>query len=132
MHSPLSMRFVVILFALVFGLSNAVALSRPMRFQATAYAESGVTAKGTFTHPGVVAADPSVLPLGSVIEVSRAGPYSGTYVVTDTGSKIVGHMIDVYMPSRHRAREFGRKLVEVRVVSWGDNKRNHREVTPLS
>lgn len=130
--SPLFMRFAIILLALISTLSSAEALSRPMRFQATAYAESGVTAKGTFTHPGVVAADPSVLPLGSVIEVSRAGPYSGTYVVTDTGSKIIGHHIDVYMPSHHKARLFGRKLVMVRVVSWGDNKRDHREVTPLS
>jgi rare lipoprotein A len=58
-----------------------------MRFEATADSVEGITAKGTLTHDGIVAADPAVLPLGSVIRVSGAGPYSGTYVVTDTGFK---------------------------------------------
>src|SRR5262245_14045832 len=51
----------------------------PIRFTATASALHGITAKGTVTHEGTVAADPSVLPLGSRIRVSKAGPYSGEY-----------------------------------------------------
>ena len=104
--------------------------SRPTPFLATADSVSGITTKGTVTHRGVVAADPSILPLGSVIHVTGAGPYSGIYLVTDTGAKIVGRHIDIYMPSRLEAKQFGRKRVVVRVVSKGDNKKDHREVTP--
>lgn len=100
-----------------------------MRFLATADSVAGITAKGTLTHRGVVAADPSVLPLGSVIRVSRAGTYSGIYVVTDTGEKIVGRHIDIYMPSHLAAKRFGRQSVLVRIIHVGDNRRNHRETS---
>src|SRR6185437_15271256 len=88
----------------------------PMQFVATAYSVSGITAKGTFTHEGIVAADPAVLPLGSLIQVTGAGFYSGVYAVTDTGSKVEGRKIDIHMPSTHEAKEFGRKAVTVRVL----------------
>ena len=102
----------------------------PMHFTATAYSQSGITAKGTVTHEGIVAADPTVLPLGSVIQVTGAGAYSGVYAVTDTGSKVEGRKIDIHMPSTHEAKEFGRKAVTVRVLQTGDNSRNGVEVTP--
>jgi len=103
----------------------------PMRFEATAFSQSGITNKGTLTHRGVVAADPGVLPLGSVIQVSDAGPYSGRYVVTDTGSKIIGRHIDVYIPDHAAAKQFGKKQVTVQLLVRGNNdKSDHREVTP--
>ena len=102
-----------------------------MRFEATASSVAGETAKGTETHKGMVAADPAVLPLGSVIRVSGAGRYSGRYVVTDTGSKVIGRHIDVYMHSTAQAKEFGKKTVIVRVLVRGNNEKDdHREVTP--
>ena len=104
-------------------------IARPMRFLATADSVYGETAKGTLTHRGIVAADPSVLPLGSVIHVSDAGAYSGNYVVTDTGEKIIGRHIDIYIPSHIAAKRFGRKSVLVRVIHVGHNRRNHRETT---
>lgn len=103
-----------------------------MRFEATASSVSGVTTKGTLTHEGIVAADPAVLPLGSVIRVSGAGPYSGTYVVTDTGSKVAGRKIDLFLPSAAAAKEFGKKVVTVRILSHGDNQKDHVEVTPAA
>lgn len=106
--------------------------TRPMSFVATADSVRGVTAKGTVTHQGIVAADPAILPLGSVIRVSGAGAYSGRYVVTDTGPKVVGRHIDIYMPSRSEARLFGIKRVVVRIVSKGNNRRNGREVASLT
>jgi 3D (Asp-Asp-Asp) domain-containing protein len=66
-----------------------------------------------------VAADPALFPLGSLISVTGAGPYSGTYVVTDTGSKIVGRRIDIYIPNEASAKQFGKKRVHVRVLHWG-------------
>ena len=77
-----------------------------------------------------MAADPAVLPLGSVIQVTGAGEYSGVYAVTDTGSKIEGRKIDIYIPSTAQALEFGKKAVTVRVLQTGDNRRNGEEVTP--
>jgi len=88
-------------------------------FLATAYAIGGTTAAGTFTKPGIVAADTSVLPLGTKIQVTNAGPHSGIYTVRDTGSKVRGRHIDIYLPSWARAKEFGRKIVHVRVLRWG-------------
>ena len=101
-----------------------------MPFVTTAYSVSGITAKGTVTHEGIVAADPTVLPLGSVIRVSGAGAYSGVYAVTDTGSKVEGRKIDIYMPNTAEAKEFGKKHVTVCVLRTGDNQRNGQEVTP--
>lgn len=110
--------------------TSTARVSAPMRFEATADSATGITAKGTVPHQGIVAADPAVLPLGSVIRVTGAGAYSGTYAVTDTGSKIAGRHIDIYLPSVEEAKQFGKKVVIVRVLSRGNNEKNHQEVTP--
>lgn len=88
-------------------------------YTATAYAIEGRTASGARTRPGVVAADPDVLPLGSRIEVSNAGRYSGEYVVEDTGPAVRGRTIDIYVPSEREARRFGRRTVQVEVLRLG-------------
>jgi 3D (Asp-Asp-Asp) domain-containing protein len=67
----------------------------------------------------VVAADPRILPLGTKIHVGNAGPYSGIYLVADTGPKVQGHRIDIFIPNQQRAKRFGRKVVEVKVLRWG-------------
>jgi rare lipoprotein A len=102
-----------------------------IRCEATAFSQSGITMKGTIAHDGIVAADPAVIPLGSVIRVAGAGPWSGRYVVTDTGSKVRGRHIDVYLPNAAAAKQFGRKTVTVQVLVRGNNVKNDRkEVTP--
>src|SRR5438309_7727294 len=88
-------------------------------YRATAYAQSGTTASGELTHRHVVAADPDILPLGSRIKIRRAGKYSGEYVVADTGSKIQGRRLDIYMPGERACKQFGTRLVRVRVLSLG-------------
>jgi 3D (Asp-Asp-Asp) domain-containing protein len=85
-------------------------------FTATAYAISGTTRSGSRARRGIVAADPKILPLGSRIRVHNAGPYSGEYDVEDTGEKVTGHIIDIYMPSSREAREFGRRTVQVEIL----------------
>lgn len=87
---------------------------------ATAYAQSGVTASGEYTHRHVIAADPALLPLGSRIKVTRAGRYSGEYVVADTGRKIEGRKLDIYVPSEAACRRFGKRRVKVKVLQLGD------------
>ena len=88
------------------------------RCQATAFSLKGATQLGTATQRGVVAADPAVFPLGTLIRVSGAERYSGTYVVSDTGSRVVGRRIDIYVPNTAAARQFGKKRVSVRVLRW--------------
>jgi 3D (Asp-Asp-Asp) domain-containing protein len=90
-----------------------------MRFQATATSLDGFTAKGSVAREGMVAADPAILPLGSRIRISGAGAYDGVYAVTDTGAKVDGRTIDVYVSSAAEAKKFGRKTVTVEVLSRG-------------
>ncbi|MBZ5623231.1 MAG: 3D domain-containing protein [Acidobacteriia bacterium] len=58
--------------------------------------------------------------MGTRIRVRNAGPYSGTYTVADTGSKVRGRHIDIFMPNRRNARKFGRRIVEIKVLRWGE------------
>ena len=101
--------------------------------EATAFARHfSPTAAGTAPHRGIVAADPAVLPFGSRIRVTGAGRYNGQYVVTDTGGKIDGRHIDLYMPSAAEARRFGKKIVYVRVLQWGAGKQDARAADMLA
>ena len=90
------------------------------KYEATAYSVTGITASGEYTHRHVVAADPAILPIGSRIKIRRAGKYSGEYVVADTGQKIVGRKLDIYMPNTAECKKFGRKAVRIRVLELGD------------
>ena len=99
-------------------------------FQATAYCLKGRTASGVNTRPGVIAADPRVLPLGTVVHI-RAGRYTGTYTVLDTGGRIKGHIIDIYVPDYVEARRFGRQRIKVKVLSRSV-RRQHRPVPPAT
>jgi 3D (Asp-Asp-Asp) domain-containing protein len=87
---------------------------------ATAYAQQGLTASGEYTHRHVVAADPDILPLGTRIKVTRAGRYSGEYVVADTGGKIQGRKLDIFLPDEAACRKFGKRKVNVKVIQLGD------------
>src|SRR5262245_7129314 len=78
----------------------------PVRFIATAYCTGRITKSGAPVAKGIVAADPDVLPLGSVIRISGAAPYNGTYRVLDTGGLIRKRRVDVYIPDCAAARRF--------------------------
>lgn len=109
----------VALFLLIISLfqGHALARTRWLHFVATAYSVSGETASQTITEEGrTLAADPSVLPIGTVVEVRDAGPYSGEYVVQDTGEKIVGHKVDIYIAKTREALQFGKRNVRLRVI----------------
>jgi 3D (Asp-Asp-Asp) domain-containing protein len=88
-----------------------------MRFTATAYCQDGKTASGAHTTRGVVAADPGVLPLGTEIRVSGLKRGSdGVYRVLDTGERVQGRRIDVFMESCAEAKRFGRQQIRVSVI----------------
>lgn len=86
-----------------------------LNFHATAYCLKGRTASGAQVRTGMIAADPRVLPLGTVVHL-RAGSYTGTYTVLDTGGRIRGRLIDVYVPTHREAMQFGRRSVKIKVL----------------
>jgi 3D (Asp-Asp-Asp) domain-containing protein len=110
---------------ILFLAPNGIAWQKASRgaavFTATAYSDGGVTAKGNITKPGTAAADPAVIPLGSKVRVTGAGAYSGIYSVTDTGQKVGGHSIDLFIPNQAEAKAFGKKEVQVEILATGDN-----------
>lgn len=87
-------------------------------FEATAYCDFGITHSGILARRGMVAADPQILPIGSVIEI-EAGEYSGIYTVMDTGGVVKGHLIDIYMPDHEEAVQFGRQKIKIHVLRRG-------------
>ena len=90
--------------------------SRIRTFRSTAYCLKGRTALGHRVRRGLIAADPRVLPLGTTVEIV-SGRYAGTYLVSDTGTKVKGAKIDIWVPSCSEARRWGRRTVKLRVVS---------------
>jgi 3D (Asp-Asp-Asp) domain-containing protein len=104
-------------------LRETTALPAPgahLAFSATAYCKGNQTASGVAAQSGVAAADPELLPVGSVIEVeSLPGKYNGIYTVLDTGPSIQGRELDVYMWSCNEALQFGRKPVRLTVLRLG-------------
>ena len=71
---------------------------------------------------GIAAADPVLLPVGSVVSINAGNTkYSGIYTIMDTGPAVQGRTLDVYMWSCHEALAFGRKQVQVTVLRLGWN-----------
>ena len=91
-----------------------------MRMKATAYCQHGTTKSGTRARTGIVAADPAVLPVGSVLQVLDSA-YSGVYTVMDTGNAVKGRHIDIFIPDCAAAEQFGERVVRVRVIRHGWN-----------
>ena len=96
-----------------------------LRFSATAYCKGDTTASGVEVRTGVAAADPSILPGGSVVTVTTDNPrYNGVYTVMDTGPEVKGRELDLYLWSCKEALAFGRKQVQLTVLRLGWNPSN--------
>jgi len=91
---------------------SASAGSSKGSFVATAYCLQGKTAMGHGVRRGIIAADPRVIKLGSRINLG-AGAYTGQYLVSDTGGRIKGKKLDIWVASCAEARRFGRRTVTV-------------------
>lgn len=78
----------------------------------------GITASGMKAGPGVIAVDPSVIPLGTKLYVEAAdGSWAYGYCVAgDTGSGIYGNRVDLFFNTRQEVRNFGRRTVNVYVL----------------
>jgi 3D (Asp-Asp-Asp) domain-containing protein len=109
------------------GLREAAALPSPgarLAFSATAYCKGITTSSGVPAQTGIAAADPSLLPVGSVVEIGALdSKYNGIYTVLDTGPSVQGRQVDVYMWSCNEALQFGRKPIHLTVLRLGWNPR---------
>jgi len=76
---------------------------------ATAYTLQGTTATGAPVGYGVVAVDPSVIPLGTRMTI----PGYGEGVAADTGGAIQGAVIDLWFPTAAQAAAWGRRTVTI-------------------
>jgi 3D (Asp-Asp-Asp) domain-containing protein/peptidoglycan hydrolase CwlO-like protein len=81
---------------------------RQLVVSATCYDLSGTTATGVPAGPGVVAVDPSVIPLGTNMYV----PGYGKGVAADVGGGIKGDVIDLWMTPAQCA-SWGRRTVTI-------------------
>lgn len=111
--------------ARIIGLVAAASLAAPMlvgqaptasamtaQFWVTGYVLTGLTATGTYTHPGTCAVDPRVIPLGSYFYISGIGECHAE----DTGGAVIGYHIDVWVPSTSEA--YG--ITGYHTVTFGD------------
>ncbi len=99
---------------------GAVAYSRVLTVEATAYSGGGLTASGTQARVGAIAVDPRVIPLGSRLYITSQDGSSWVYgyaVAEDTGGAIKGNRIDLYFNSEAQCSSFGRRSAKVYILS---------------
>jgi len=89
--------------------SPPVAGSSTITVSSTGYALIGRTATGIPVGYGVVAVDPSVIPLGTRLTI----PGYGEGVAADTGGAVRGNTIDIWFPTLAQALAWGRRTVTI-------------------
>jgi 3D (Asp-Asp-Asp) domain-containing protein len=93
-----------------------------LRFTATGYCRGTTTASGVNVRSGIVAADPDLLPVGSVVEIDKlTDKYNGIYTVMDTGPKVHGRHLDIYLWNCDEAVQLGRRQMMITVLRLGWN-----------
>ncbi len=86
---------------------------RTMVVSSTGYSLPGTTATGIPVGPGIVAVDPTVIPLGTRMTI----PGYGEGVAADTGSAVKGADIDLWFPTLKQAIDWGRRTVTITLHS---------------
>jgi 3D (Asp-Asp-Asp) domain-containing protein len=82
----------------------AAPAGRPLgEFVVTCYDLTGRTASGAYTGPSTVAVDPSVIPLGTTIDIAGVG----VRVAQDTGGAIKGDRLDIWEPTYADCAQWG-------------------------
>src|SRR3954464_14805157 len=85
-----------------------------LNFTATAYCKGTTTASGVNVRTGIAAADPDLLPVGSVNQVDRlADRFKGISTVRAPGRAVQGRHIDIYTWSCDEALALGRRLAGI-------------------
>lgn len=111
--------------------TNTKSGGRKLNVQVTAYGAdcngcSGITATGvdvrnTTTYQGmrVIATDPNVIPLYSIVNVDVVGGISFKAIALDTGGAIKGNIIDYLMGSERETISFGRQKATITILREG-------------
>ena len=100
--------------------SDAPAPGARLRFTATAYCRGKTTASGVNVRSGIAAADPDLLPVGSVVQIEQLGEkYDGVYTVMGTGPKVHGRHLDIYLWNCDEAIQLGRRKMFITVLRMG-------------
>lgn len=100
-------------------------------FRATAYTaydgtQVGITRGGTNMANGnihtasghrILAADPNVIPFGSIVRVTLSSGEVIIGKIDDTGGAIKGNIIDISFSSKDAAFAFGRQSVQVEIIN---------------
>ncbi len=94
------------------GAATASSGGRTITVTAVAYCLPGRTALGLPVGRGIIAVDPSVIPLGSRAYVEGYGEA----IAADTGGGIYGNKIDVWVPSLSEAYSWGARTVTVTIL----------------
>ncbi len=109
----------------VFVASGRPRLGSALHFEATAYCKGATTAAGVAVRTGMAAADPALLPLGSVVQVQTpVARHNGIWTVLDTGPEVKGRELDLYMWSCNDALAFGRQTAQVTILRLGWDPQN--------
>lgn len=99
------------------GIIHGHAYTKQIKAKVTAYTPydagcNGITATGTTAKKGVIAVDPSVIPLGTRVYI----PGYGVAVAQDTGGAIKGNRVDVCYMSKNEAFSWGVRNVPVYIL----------------
>ena len=81
---------------------------------ATAYSGGGKTATGTVPKWGTIAVDPKVIPYGTKVYIPQ---FNKTFIAEDCGGAIKGNKIDIYMNSKQECINWGRRSIDIYIVS---------------
>jgi 3D (Asp-Asp-Asp) domain-containing protein len=82
----------------------------------TSQGTTGITATGKVVSEGIIAVDPTIIPLGTTVEIKDIG----VFIADDRGGKIKGNKIDIFFNSKEEAKDFGKKGVWLRFLDNGN------------
>ncbi len=74
---------------------------------------NNITATGKEIKTGMIAVDTKIIPLGTEVEIKDLG----IFTAEDTGGKIKGNRIDIYFETKEEAKNFGRRIIWVRILN---------------
>lgn len=86
---------------------------KTMEVSATAYCGDSITSTMIKPYWGVIAADPSVIPYGSIVYIKEFDKY---FVVEDCGGGIKGKRIDIFMNSETECNRWGVRKITIKIV----------------
>ena len=88
--------------------------AKELKVKATAYANDPISYMGT--KPQVmktIAVDPSIIPLGSKVYIPE---FNKLFIAEDTGGKIKGNRIDIYMQTEYQCKQWGIKDITIYIL----------------